>query len=432
MADFYLDDGGSATAPYDTLAKAANDWATVVAAMSAGDRLLVVSDTIDVLSATATLAFPGTLSSPNQVISISSVDESYLKASAAQIDASASVYDLSVTGYVTFYGILFKIGDDFRVTVTDCVVNLEDCAIELTGGSSVVECGSPSGGNKLTLKETDVNFSNGGDGFETNSQQEFEWDGGTLSFTGTQPTYLFRDASQRGSMLVKNVDLSSITTTIFQMNQSAIIIAKMINCILNSSVTIATSIDYEGSSVTMLESDDTTGNDLYRIYYADYFGSVVHDDAIYRTAGAAYDGTNISWQLVSSANALEYHRPLRVGIPILAKFKTTGSKTFTCHLVFDNATDLQDDEVWIEVEYLGASANIQRSLANDRMADPMATPANQATSTESWTGTGGFTNENKHQLVVTQTVNRVGMYKLWVCLAKPSTTIYACPKIEIS
>ena len=178
--------------------------------------------------------------------------------------------------------------------------------------------------------------------------------------------------------------------------------------------------------------DDTTGNDLYRLEYVDYYGSIVHDDAIYRTAGAKDpDGNNISWKMVTTANAKEFSEPL-ISTPIVKQIKTTGSKTFTVHVNWDSAIDLDNDEIWLEVEYLEASADVDSAFANDGLADILATPAAQATSTEAWTGTSGFTNENKQKLDVTVTVNRVGPVICRVHLAKPSVTVYVDPKVEVA
>ncbi len=63
------------------------------------------------------------------------------------------------------------------------------------------------------------------------------------------------------------------------------------------------------------------------------------------------------------------------------------------------------------------------------MADISATPVDHDNNTESWTGTSGFSNENKITLSVTATVNRVGPVIARVHLAKPSTTIYVDPLI---
>ena len=79
-----------------------------------------------------------------------------------------------------------------------------------------------------------------------------------------------------------------------------------------------------------------------------------------------------------------------------------------------------------------ASANTQSTFVNDGLADPLATPANQTTNSETWTGTGGFTNAQEFQLNVTVTVNRVGPVIARVHLGEASKTVYVDPIIVIS
>ncbi len=172
--------------------------------------------------------------------------------------------------------------------------------------------------------------------------------------------------------------------------------------------------------------DDTTGNDLYRLEYVDYWGSTVHDDTIFL---AASDGTQgISWKMVSTANAVEFSEPTK-SPPIYSWVDATGSTTFTVNMVWDSASDIQNDEAWLEIEFLEASADVDSAFTNDRMAGISGTPADQTNNTESWTGTSGFSNENLIELAVTVTVNRVGPVIARVYLAKPSTTIYVDPLI---
>jgi len=107
------------------------------------------------------------------------------------------------------------------------------------------------------------------------------------------------------------------------------------------------------------------------------------------------------------------------------------SQTVTCEILHDSVTNLQDDEVWLETEYLGTSGFPLSLFANDRMADILATPADQAASSETWTTTG-LTNPNKQKLVTTQTPQEKGWYRCRVVVAKPSYTLYACPKLAVA
>lgn len=434
MAIVYCDDGGSNTSPYDTWAKAATVFGTAVTQASAGDDIYIGADHSELLSANATYTFAGTASAPVRVISVTVGTSTYNKADNIQIDTNGGNRDITINGFVKFYGVSLVISDDFTVSDSPQAVLFDDCLIEMERNGSAVFIIGDSAANVLTLKNTDINFSSGGatSGFNVSFHCDFSWLGGVLFWTGTQPTALFNNHNRSCVSRVAGVDLSAITSALVDVSDAADMLHSFHHCLLNSSVSLTTgTINRTGTKILMSGCDDTTGNDLYRLEYVDFYGSVVHDDAIYRTSGASDGATNISWKMVTTGNATEFSEPL-ISPPIVAWVDATGSTTFTVHLNWDNATDLDNDEIWLEVEYLSASADTESDFFNNGMADILATPAAQTTSTEGWTGTGGFTNENKQQLDVTVTVNRVGPVICRVHLAKPSVTVYVDPKVEVA
>ncbi len=439
MADVFTDDGGSNTSPYETWAKAATTHLVAVDFASAGDRLIVGHDHSEALGGNTTYTYPGTAGAPNLVISATSTAGgsvvTYNKADNVQIDSSGGVRDITINGNVHFYGVSIKCGDDLILGLNPHRIFFDDSVCELSSVGAFFRSGSNNGQNHIILKNTDVNFSGGGigAGFSQTDGGLFEWIGGTLSWTGTQPQFLFECTDENGYLYVSGVDLTAVTTILCDVSDNSQFIVSFHHCLLVSGVALTGgTISDTATQILMSGCDDTTGNNLYRLDYVDFWGSTVHDDAIFRTSGAKDpDGNNISWKMVSTANAAEFSEPTK-SPPIPKWIKTTGSKTFTIHIVLDSATDLDDDEVWAEVEFLEASADTDSAFSDDRMADITATPAAQATSTEGWTGTGGFSNENKQQLDVTVTVNRVGPVIVRVYLAKPSTTIYIDPKIEVA
>lgn len=435
MADLFVDDGGSNTSPYETWAKAATSFATAVSAASAGDRIIIGHDHSETIGS-VTYAFPGIISSPNEMISALSTaggsTVTYTKAGNIQISVTSDAsQDLSITGYVKFFGVSIRVADNFTTSGSGSLVDFDDSVLEIGSGQSGQWQMGGIEQNLIRLKNTDVNFSFGTGFFACGNNTDFVWEGGTLSLGG-QPTALFDDFSRMAQVNVMGVDLSALTSALLDISESAKIEARFRHCLLNSGVALSTgAIGARSSRILMSGCDDTTGNDLYRLEYIDYWGSTVHDDTIFRDGGASDGATRISWKMVSTANAAEFSEPTK-SPPVVAWVDSIGSKTFTVHLVFDGVTDLDDDEVWLELEYLEASADTDSAFADDRSADITATPAAQATSTETWIGTGGFTNENKQQLDVAVTVNRVGPIIARVCLAKPSTTIYVDPKLELT
>ena len=100
-------------------------------------------------------------------------------------------------------------------------------------------------------------------------------------------------------------------------------------------------------------------------------------------------------------------------------------------VLYDSATNLKDDEIWVEVRYLSASASTLGATASDSKATPLTTAADQTTSGSTWTTTG-LSTPNKQKLGATFTPQQKGYVYARVHLAKASTTVYVDPKITLS
>ncbi len=439
MVDVFCNDDGSNTAPHETWAKAATTFATAVAALSAGDRLILGHDHSEDPGG-ITYAFPGTAAAPNLVISATSTaggsTVTYNKADNVQLDNSASAVDINLSGYVQFYGVSFKVGDDFTFSGVSSFI-FDDSVLELTGANSKFNATTSIGKLRLELRNSDINFSGGGvsGGFRFIGNMIFNWFGGLYSITGTQPGALFDGASRTVTVNLAGVDFSALSSAFFDVSDESEWRGSMHHCLLHSSVSLITGIiNNPTQRIIMSGCDDTTGNNLYRLEYVDFWGSTVHDDAIFLSDAdkRSSDGTTpISWKMVSTANAREFSEPT-TSPPIFAWVDSTGSKTFKIHGVWDSATDIQDDEIRIRVEFLEASADTDSAFADDGPADITATPADQTTNAESWTVSPSMTNENTFEISVTKTVNRVGPVICWIELMKPSTTVFMNAKVEIT
>ncbi len=433
MPLLFVDSGnGSPTAPYETWAKAATTLLVAVAAASAGDDIIIGHDHSESPNTTLTYAFSTTAATINRVISATSTAGgsvvTYNKADNIQIDNSAGANFIKLSGHVKLYGVSLKVGDNLVVNSARSHVLFDDSLLELSSAGGLVNVQAEE--TIVHLKNTDLNWSTGSaaNAIKGLNGATVIWDGGILSLTGTQPNALFDGQDGTVRYQLSGVDLSALTSAIIDVTDTTDSTLSLHHCLLNSGVALFTgTISSHGQKLLMSGCDDTADNDLYRLEYIDFWGSTVHDDAIFRTTGGASDGgTPISWKMVSTANAVEFSEPTK-SPPIYSWVDATGSTTFTVQCLWDSVTDIQDDEAWLEIEFLEASADTDSAFADDRMADISATPADQTTNATAWTET--LTNDNEFELAVTATVNRVGPVIARVCLAKPSTTIYADPLI---
>jgi hypothetical protein len=134
----------------------------------------------------------------------------------------------------------------------------------------------------------------------------------------------------------------------------------------------------------------------------------------------ATNSTNSSWT-----------HPLE-SFPIVAWNDNSGSsKTATVEILTDSASALNNDDVWLEIEYLGDSGSPLASFANNSKASIVASNAAQTSSSATWTTTG-ITNVMKQKLQITFTPQQKGVVKAVVKLAKASCTVYVDPVLSIA
>jgi hypothetical protein len=128
--------------------------------------------------------------------------------------------------------------------------------------------------------------------------------------------------------------------------------------------------------------------------------------------------------MVSSAGA-RVARPLVYDIMFWNE--TLNALNLACEVVSDGVT-FKDDELWMEVDAMTNSGTPWGSITKDRISTILTTPANQTTSSETWTTTG-LTTPTKQKLEVSVTPAEKGWVRCRICLAKPSSTVYICPLI---
>jgi hypothetical protein len=159
----------------------------------------------------------------------------------------------------------------------------------------------------------------------------------------------------------------------------------------------------------------------------DYRGVLTTEQTILRTAGAT-DGTYpFSWKIVTNGNCND-RQPFETFEGEFWNETTGSSKTLTIHTVTDNVT-LKDNEIWVEAWYFDGTPVL--NAATD-WAGLLSSGSNQASdSGEAWTTTG-LTTPVKQKLEVTFTPAKKGPIRWIVKVAKASTTVYVCPKADLT
>lgn len=419
-------------------------WALAKATLAGAFTAAVAGDTIYVsqvhaeTQATAmTLTSPGTAASPVFVICANDAAEPPTAVATTATITTTGNSSITYAGFAHVYGVTFNCGTgaggasiNFTSAAPWCWV-FDACALKMINSAAASRftagvSSTASDDQYLHLHNTSVQFAGAAQGIIVRCP--FEWTGGSLTL-GTLPTTLFLtpSAGNCGPAIITGVDLSQLNA-----GESLVDVASgnfgrytFVNCKLGSSVAVTTGTNPGpgATQVQLINCDSADTN--YRYHYHCYQGDITQETVIVRTGGATDGTTPLSFKAVSSANP-RFFSALKSEW-VYYWLNTTGAVTVAIETVTDNVT-LTDAEAWIEVQYLGTAGVPWGLFANDRAADILATPANQTTSSETWTTTGLAT-PVKQVLSKAVTVEEKGLIRARLILAKASTTVYFCPEI---
>lgn len=325
-----------------------------------------------------------------------------------------------------WYGLTFIAGSGASGTASILLSNslvFEQCNFRLA---------STGTGSLLNLQNNDqqsiflncgFRFGSASHGIRTAAGGTARISGGSLLSGGTSPTTLLVGSPAGGSMIIEGFDLSNASSTI----NLASVTSGNVSCIFRDcklpaswSGVLHSGTPGHGSVYEMFNCD--SGDTHYRYRRAAAFGTIKEETTLVRTGGSAVESTTYSLKMVTNADA--EHPINTLATPEMADWNaTTGSSiTVTVEFLHDSATALKDNEIWLEVMYLGTSGVPLGSFINDGIS-VVATAANQASSSETWTTTG-MTNPNTQKMSVTFTPQEAGFIHATVKMAKASYTVY--------
>ena len=247
--------------------------------------------------------------------------------------------------------------------------------------------------------------------------------GGSVVVGASIPTTVF--TSQPPILSLEGVDLSAFGSgiTLFGAGANSGVVT-LKDCRLGASVTIATTPITPAGRILVIRSDSSGTN--YRQESYDYAGAQTVETTIVRTGGASDGTTAISWKLVTTANS-KWMLPFEA-IPIAVWNGTTGSSiTVTLFGVWGGGAVPNNDDIWMDVEYLGASGNPKGSFVSASKADFLATGSPLTSDSSTW---GGST--TKFKMSVTFTPQQIGIIYIYVKVARASSTFYIDPKVTVT
>jgi len=428
------------------------DWAnaklTLTAAFTtevAGDTIYVAHDHNESTASAVTLTSSGTVSNVTKVICVNRAGTvppvAADRRATAQV-ATSGTNNLTITGVAHYDGIIFSAGTGSSSsahivchTAASTWLRFDNCSMRFpitgaSGGSFYANGTAGSlGGTYTELNNTTMVFNSAGAGILFCGA--LKWRNTPTALSGSAlPGTLFTPvtgAARGGSIECIGVDLSALGSgktivNIAGTNQGPRF--RLIDCKLDAAVTKANvPLVGQGSELEFIRSG-ATGN--YTVYRTQVAGTLDQETTIVRTGGASDGTTPIAWKIVTTANCF-YSMPFECP-PIAIWCDTTGSAvTATVEGIWGGGAVPNDDDVWLDVEYLGDASSPQGSFVNDGKPDLITAAAAQTSSAASW---GGST--TKFKLAATFTPQQKGWIYARVKCAKASSTFYIDPLVTLT
>lgn len=438
MAIRYVKSGASGTADGTSWTNAFTTLASAATGSVAGDTLYVSHTHAEGNVATVTMAFPGTPNSPVHIICVN--DTTGAIANTALMTTNGS-FGLNINGSIYVYGVTFRVGVAstgstlFGVNQTDGHKQVyESCNLEMAsiGSSASFYFGvSSTAGTETScvLINTNLKLGAAAQALRFRSSK-FRWQGGSIS-AGSAVLNDFIDAScqQLVDAEFHGVDLSNLgaSTNLVETGFTVCGHVLFANCKLPPSWSgelVGGAVAHPGFRAEMHNCDSADTN--YRFKATDFAGSISTETTRVMSGGDWGTDTPYSLKMdVTNLNTVPYFSPLdspaihgwnsKVGTPV----------TVTVEILHDSLTNLKNDEVWVEVQYLGTSGFPLGVFISDAKANFLAAGADQDVSSAVW-NTSGMTNPKKQKLVVTFTPQEAGYIKAIVYAAKPGI-VYVAP-----
>lgn len=434
------------------LAKATLAGAAAIDAV--GDTIWVSQNHAETTAGNVSLGWAGTKASPSRIICANDgAEPPTAVASTATVSTtgvSSISFSSSAAGFFYVYGITFSAGSAAN---NGCAINCissataalyESCVFTFgtTGTATLSVGGATNSSSLITWFNCDVKFNAAGQTFTLtgNSNHQFHWNGGSFQAGTSTPTaassgIFTTSGNASGSQLIENVDFSNLGSTVNIHNGNSSAVNTPFSFVLRNCKLPAS---WSGNLVrqTVLGCgryamyNCSAGSQNYKLWIETAEGTIRDETTIVRSNGATDGTTQLSWKMTAASTAA-YPSSYLVSDEIIFFNPDVGSaKTASIHFIHDSATGLTDNDIWIELSYLGSSSAPLGTFINDAAADPLATASTQDTSLETWVTTG-MANPNKQKISVSITPQMVGFISARVCLAKASKTIYVCPKVMV-
>lgn len=444
MANVYVRSGAAGAGTGADWANAFTTLAAAAAAKAAGDIFWVSEDQAETQASAMTITFPGTIANPNFVYCVNhggSVPPVSADLRTTATVTTTGTSNLTINGSVYCYGVAFScgtgIGNSSMFLNGGSAQIYEACGFALAGtsASAILYTTSGAAGEYTLWKNCTVQF--GATGQVLGVRGRFVWKGTSSAILGaTLPTNLLQGiAGYAAHITVEGVDLSALGSgkTLWTVSGATNCQCYFKDCKLGASVAVAAAPNSLGQAVFLVRCDSGATN--YRSEAYLYNGTETTETTIVRTGGASDGTTAQSRKIATTANS-KWVRPFEA-LPVrIWNDGVSRNVTVTLSGTWNQGAVPNNDDIWLEVEYLGSSSSPQGSFANNTKSDNLAASAAlPADAVSVWGGGGSGAGWSPFTLTVTlnspQPLQRGYIY-LYVKAAKASSTFYIDPQPQLS
>jgi hypothetical protein len=417
--------------------------------VQAGNTVFVADNTAESNSGSATVSFTNnTFSTPANPIKILSVDHtagvpptSVLAGATVTTTGSGSLNlcnQSAGSGYY-LYGITFNqgVGQSINIIMTVGAASgsniFDSCKLIMSntsGGTCHLQIGSTTSPALYTkLYNTTLKFGATGQFLGFSGVLDWINTPSAIDAAGAIPTsVILTNTGGSGQATFRGVDFSAVGSghTLVSGTNGPVQI-NFIDCKLGA--TLATKVaSLSVNSLVHFVRTDSSGTN-YVTEKDNIFGAQTTETTIVRAGGAQILAQNISWKIVttSSSNWISPFAPapMQINNPL-----TATNVTVTVYGVWGGGAVPNNDDIWFEAEYLGASSSPLGSFINSSKPNVLATGSAVSSDSSTW---GGSTTPFKMSVTLSSPQPALaGPISVRVLAAKASTTFYIDPQPELS
>jgi hypothetical protein len=201
------------------------------------------------------------------------------------------------------------------------------------------------------------------------------------SLTGaTIPATLFTSTSGcLGVNWLEGCDWSSESGAMVSTSNVGILVFK--NCKINATATFGTPANV--GQIILINCD--SGSAIYRNELYDYAGTQTTETTVVRTGGTSDGTTSVSWKIATTANAV-WSFPMELSQNPIWNVTTGANVSVTIEGIWNAAALPNNDDLWMDVEYMGTSGNPLGVWNMGSKASPISSNAALTASTQGWDG----------------------------------------------